>query len=196
MCSSDLSDFWVSSTDGARLMANALLWSGKIPPTIISAPADQILPLGATASFKVVAAGTSPLGYQWRLNGTNLPSATNTTLSIPVQTSSLGTYSIVVSNLYGTTTSLNALLNPQLRFLPPVVAGGTFSLFLVDADGSPVAASRAARVNLYATTNLTLPLSLWTLLTNAIVPSGSQLRADGFDVTNTSRRFFKAVEAP
>ena len=54
----------------------------------------------------------------------------------------------------------------------------------------------AARVNLYATTNLTLPLSLWTLLTNAIVPSGSQLRADGFDVTNTSRRFFKAVEAP
>ena len=189
-------DFWVSSTDGARLMANALLWSGKIPPTLISAPADLTLPLGATASFKVVAAGTSPLGYQWRLNGTNLPSATNTTLSIPVQTSSLGTYSIVVSNLYGTTTSLNALLNPQLRFLPPVVAGGTFSLFLVDADGSPVAASRAARVNLYATTNLASPLSLWTLLTNAVVPSGSQLRADGFDVTNTSRRFFKAVEAP
>jgi len=190
------SDFWVSSTDGARLMADALLWSGKIPPLILSGPADQVLPLGATASFKVVAAGTSPLAYQWRLNGTNLPSATGSTLSFTVQANSPGTYSVVVSNLYGTTTSLNALLNPQLRFLPPTVSGGTFSLFLADADGSPVAASRASRVSICTSTNLTLPISAWMVLTNAVVPSGSQLRADGFSVTNGTRQFFRAVEAP
>jgi hypothetical protein len=195
--SSDATGFgWISSTDGARLMANALLWSGKIPPTIISAPADQVLPLGATANFKVVAAGTSLLSYQWRLNGTNLPSVTNSTLTFTVQASSLGAYSVVVSNLYGTTTSLNATLNPQLRFLSPVVSGGAFSLFLVDADGSPVASNRAARVNLYATTNLALPMSQWTLLTNSVVPSGPQLRADGFSVSNSTSRFYQAVEAP
>jgi hypothetical protein len=195
--SSDSSGFgWVSSTDGARLMANALLWSGKIPPTILAGPADQVLPLGATATFKVVAAGTATLGYQWRLNGTNLPAATGAALTFTVQAGSSGAYSVVVSNLYGATTSLNALLNPQLRFLAPVVSGGTFSLFLADNDGSSVAASRASRVNLYSTTNLALPFSLWTLLTNAVVPSGGQLRADGFSVTNSARRFFRAVEAP
>ena len=88
------------------------------------------------------------------------------------------------------------MLNPQLRFLPPVVSGGAFSLFLVAADGSPVAASRASRVNLYATTNLALPISVWTLLTNAVLPSGSQLRADGFSVTNSSLQFYRAVEVP
>lgn len=195
--SSDSTGFgWVSSTDGARLMADALLWSGRIPPTILSAPADQILPIGATASFKVVAAGTSPLSYQWRLNGTNLPSATSSTLNFTVQAGSPGAYSVVVSNLYGMTTSLNAMLNPQLRFLPPTVSGGTFSLFLADADGSPVAPGRASRVGICTSTNLALPISAWTLLTNAVVPSGSQLRADGFSVTNGSSRYFRAVEAP
>ena len=195
--SSDSTGFgWVSSTDGARLMADALLWSGKIPPAILSAPADQVLPLGATATFKVVAAGTGPLGYQWRLNGANLPSATSSTLSFTVQPGSPGAYSVVVSNLYGMTTSLNATLNPQLRFLSPVISGGNFSLLLVDGDGSPVATNRASRVSLYATTNLAFPMSLWTLLTNAVLPSGSQLRADGFNVTNSSRQFYRAVEAP
>jgi hypothetical protein len=33
-------------------------------------------------------------------------------------------------------------------------------------------------------------------MTNAVVPSGSQLRADGFSVTNNNTRFFRALEAP
>lgn len=187
---------WQAGTDGAQLMVNALLWSGKIPPTILSAPADQVLPMGAPVNFKVTAAGTSPLTYQWRLNGTNLPAMTNSTLAFNVQPGNSGAYSVVVSNLYGTTTSVNATLNPQLRFLAPTISGGAFSLYLVNADGSPVAASRAARVNLYASTNLAAPFSLWTLLTNTVLPSGSQLRADGFSVTNTASRFFRSVEAP
>lgn len=188
---------WVSSTDGARLMANALLWSGRIPPTLLSAPASQALPPGATASFSVTAVGTSPLAYQWRLNGTNLLAATNRTLSVPVQAANFGAYSVVVSNLYGLTTSLNAQLNPQLFFLKPVIApAGGFSLYLADSDGSAVAPGRAARVNLYTSASVSLPFSLWTLLTNAVVSSGTQLRADGFSVTNSPESFFRAFEAP
>ena len=190
------SDFWLASTDGAQLMANALLWAGRIPPTIISGPVDQVLPIGATANFRVVAKGSSILGYQWRLNGTNLPSATGSTLAFTVQAGSPGNYSVVVSNLYGTTTSLNASLNPQLSFLPPTISGGGFSLFLVNADGSPVATNRAARVNILATTNVALPISQWSLTTNLVVPSGTQLRADGFNISNSASRFFRAVEAP
>ena len=187
---------WVATTDGAKLMVNALLWSGKIPPTILTAPTDLVLPIGATANFKVGAAGTSPLGYQWRLNGTNLPSATNSTLAFTVQSTSSGAYSVVVSNLYGSTYSVNATLNPQLKFVTPAPVGGAFSLYLMDVDGSPVATNRAARVGIYSTTNVALPTSLWNLLTNPVVPSGSQLRVDGFSVTNSSGQFFRSLEVP
>ncbi len=195
--SSDVrNDLWVSSTDGARLMANALIWSGRIPPTILAGPANQVLPVGATANFQVTATGTSALGYQWRLNGTDLPSATNSTLTFTVQPGSTGAYSVVVSNLYGTTTSLNATLNPQLRFLSPTISGGTFSLFLVNTDGSPVATNRASRINIFASTNVALPISEWMLTTNTVVPSGAELRADGFSVSTNASRFFRAVETP
>jgi hypothetical protein len=188
------SDFWVSSTDGARLMANALLWSGQIPPNILSAPADQELPLGTTATFNVFATGTSPLSYQWRLNGTNLPSATNNTLSVLVQSGQFGAYSVVVSNLYGATTSLSGLLNPPLLFLNPVVSNSKFSLFLVNADGSPVASNRAPRVQIYSANDPAF--ALWSLLTNPVVPSGTELRADGFSATNSAPTLYRAVETP
>ena len=195
--SSDVNNVgWVSSTDGARLMADALLWSGRIPPTIQNAPVDQVLPPGATATFKVLATGTPPLTYQWRFNGNNLAAATNNTLAVSVLPANEGAYSVIVSNLFGATTTLNAALNPQLRILPSAVVNGTFAIYLADADGTAVATNRASRVSLYTSTNLTLPPSAWTLLPNPVVPSGTQLRADGFSVTNAFSQFFKAVEIP
>ena len=194
--SDSFSASWLATTDGARLMADALWWSGRIPPTILAAPADQVIALGSTATFTVNASGTSPLSYQWRLNGTNLPSATGSALSFVAAGNSQGNYSVVVSNLYGATTSLGATLNPQLRFLTPIPSGGTFSLFLVNADGSPVATNRAARVRLYATTNAALPILNWSLLPNSVLPSNGQLRVDGFNLSNAPTRFFRAAEAP
>ena len=187
---------WVSTTDGARLMTDALLWSGRIPPNILNAPDDQILPPGATASFKVLADGTPPLTYQWRFNGNNLVSATNNTLAVSTLPANEGDYSVVVSNLFGATTTLNAALNPQLSLSPSAVVNGAFSIYLADADGTAVATNRASRVSLYSTTNLDLPPTAWTLLPNPVVPSGTQLRADGFGVSNGVRQFFKAVEIP
>lgn len=190
------SDFWVASTDGARLMADALLWSGRIPPTLLSGPADQVQPLGSIATFSAVAVGTSPLSYQWRMNGTNLPAGTNSTLSFVVQPNSAGTYSVVVSNLYGSTTSLNASFNSQLRLLVPAISGGAFSLFLVNDDGTPISPDRASRVQLYSSTNVGLPFAYWTFLTNTVNPSLGQLRVDGFSTTNGPTMFFRATEAP
>jgi len=91
---------------------------------------------------------------------------------------------------------LNAALNPQLHLSPSAVVNGTFSIYLADADGTAVATNRASRVSLYAATNLDLPPTAWTLLPNPVVPSGTQLRADGFGVSNGVRQFFKAVEIP
>ncbi len=187
---------WVSSSDGARLMANALVWVGKIPPTLLRAPSDQVSRVSGTASFSAVAVGIAPLSYQWRLNGTNLPGMTGTSLSFTVQPTSYGIYSVVVSNLLGTTTSLNASLAPPLRLLTPNPIGGNFSLFLAAANGSTVVTNRASRVSIYSTTNLSLPFSAWTLQPNLVYPSAGLLRADGFSTSGSASQFYRAVEAP
>lgn len=55
---------------------------------------------GATATFSVVAAGSSPLSYQWRLNGANLNGANGTALTLTnVQLAQSGSYTAQVTNL-------------------------------------------------------------------------------------------------
>ncbi len=88
------------------------------PPVIVSQPAsDTLIAGGNTATFGVAAEGMRPLGYQWFL-GTNAilaatnVTATNATLVVPnVQLGqSGGIYSVVVSNVLGSTNSSNAVL--------------------------------------------------------------------------------------
>ena len=42
------------------------------PPVILSPPLSQTINAGDGMSFFVLPAGTEPLAFQWRLNGTNL----------------------------------------------------------------------------------------------------------------------------
>lgn len=44
-------------------------------PIITAGPTSEIVTLGETVQFQVTATGIAPLVYQWRCNGTNLPSA-------------------------------------------------------------------------------------------------------------------------
>ena len=191
------SGFWVSTTDGAQLMADALLWSGRIPPSIITAPSDRVSPYGSAVSFSVAAVGAAPLSYQWRLNGTNLLSATNDVLNLTAQASNQGNYSVVVSNSYGQAISVNATLNPPLHFLPPdLPVANALLLQLINLDGSPVAANRAGRVQLYAATNLAQSPIPWVPLTNAVISANGLLQINGLTITNSAIEFFRAVEIP
>jgi Concanavalin A-like lectin/glucanases superfamily/Bacterial Ig domain/Immunoglobulin domain len=61
--------------------------------------------------FGVIAAGTQPIAYQWRLNGTNLAAATVSSLVLTnVQVAQAGAYSVLLSNSVGTLLSSNAIL--------------------------------------------------------------------------------------
>jgi hypothetical protein len=81
------------------------------PPVIQLHPLDQTVAVGGTATFSVTATGTLPFSYQWRLNGTNLSGATASSLVLAnVQLADAGTYSVVVSNVVGSVTSSNAIL--------------------------------------------------------------------------------------
>jgi hypothetical protein len=194
--SSDVrADFWVSSTDGARLMANALLWSGKIPPTISAGPTNQFASAGAHVSFSATAAGTPPLNYQWLLNGTNIAGATSNVLAITVQTNTTGSYRVIVSNPYGESISPAALLNPPIHFLQPVLSGTVLTLFLANLDGSPITAAEAAKIELFTTTDPSRPFSSWSPVVYPMVITNGLLRVDGVPLTG-SRTFFQAVQTP
>lgn len=89
-------------------------------PTITEQPTGVTNFPGATIGFSVTATSAIPLNYQWRFNGTNLPGATNSTLSRPAVTlANAGTYGVTAFNALGSVTSSNAAL--FVRSAPVIV---------------------------------------------------------------------------
>jgi hypothetical protein len=81
-------------------------------PTITTQPSNQGVNTGQTATFTVVAAGTSPLTYQWQKNGTNVSGATSSsyTTAAAVASDNGATFDVIVTNPAGSVTSLAATL--------------------------------------------------------------------------------------
>ena len=89
------------------------------PPSITGQPQSVTTNAGDNASFSVTACGTEPLSYQWSLNGTNILGATSSTLTISNVTEwDLGSYSVVITNAFGSVASSNATLS-----MYPFIAG-------------------------------------------------------------------------
>lgn len=84
---------------------------GTTAPLIVSQPGGQSQVPGMNATFTVSAGGTPPLSYQWAMNGTDIPGATASTYTVTnVQAASVGNYSVLVTNDYGSIVSSNAPL--------------------------------------------------------------------------------------
>ncbi len=82
------------------------------PPAIVSEPQHQTILNGADVVFSVTATGTPPLAYQWRLNGTNLPEAVDSNLTLAGATfAQSGFYTVSVTNAAGSTLSDPAALS-------------------------------------------------------------------------------------
>jgi hypothetical protein len=80
-------------------------------PGITNQPQSSSVAPGQAVVLSVGAVGYQPLFYQWRKNGGNIANATNATLTIlNAQESDNGTYSVIVSNSFGTVFSSNAAL--------------------------------------------------------------------------------------
>ena len=75
--------------------------------------------LGQNVTFSVNAGGTLPLTYQWYYNTNTLLSVgTNSTLTLTnVQPSDAGGYSVIVTNSYGSATSVVAQLTVNIFLL-------------------------------------------------------------------------------
>ncbi len=92
-----------------------------VAPVIVSEPQNQAVPQGGTISFSVNVTGSQPLDYQWFVNASNLPAATNATLTLTnVQLSQSGNnYLVMIANLAGSTNSSSALLTVTGSCTPP-----------------------------------------------------------------------------
>jgi len=118
------------------------------PPGITAQPASQTIAPGNPATFTVGVSGTAPFSYQWLFNGTNISGATNNPLVLTgVQLTNAGNYSVVITNLYGSTNSASAVLT--VTNTPPTISGAP--------QNQSVLAGQTATFSVTATG--TLPLS-------------------------------------
>jgi subtilisin-like proprotein convertase family protein len=138
----------VTNSSGSVTSAVAIL-SVLIPPNFTLQPQDATLTAGSTANFNGSASGSTPLSYQWRLQGTNLVNnarvsgATSSSLSITaVQATDAGAYTLLANNAIGSVTSSPAVLTvngPPVVTTPPAsqgVVAGTTALLTVSATGT------------------------------------------------------------
>ena len=93
------------------------------PPVITAQPTNQTVLAGSSPAFTVAAAGSGLLGYERYAAGTNLlQSGTNNTLTLPpVLASNAGSYTVVVTNAYGSVTSAVAALVVNIPLTAPQI---------------------------------------------------------------------------
>lgn len=114
------------------------------PPLITTQPASQSVATSSPASFNVVATGSPAPTFQWLRNGSPITNATSATLSFSsAQYADEGSYSVVVSNAYGSIVSDTvtlAIASPLTVVTPPAnieTPGGTDVTFNVTVSGRP-----------------------------------------------------------
>jgi endonuclease/exonuclease/phosphatase family metal-dependent hydrolase len=138
----------VANSGGSVVSSNAVL-TVNTPPLITGQPSSNTVFAGQSATFTVVATGAAPLSYQWRFNGTDVPSATgNSYTRTNVQTGDQGNYLVVITNYLGSVTSATAGLTvttqavgviAQWNFNSPTPDGNTATGTLTPSTGSGVA---------------------------------------------------------
>ena len=111
-----------------------------VDPMILAQPASQEIFAGQNAFFRVVAAGTSPLTYQWVRDGSPLAGATESSLVVPrVQWADSGRqFQVVVGSAGGSVTSSVAVLTTLAEGVPDSFnpgANGITRAMAVQPDG-------------------------------------------------------------
>ncbi len=113
------------------------------PPIIAAQPVGATLLVGSNFTLTVTASGTAPLAYQWRKNGGDVAGAIGTSYNVTgVQTNDTGAYTVLVTNVAGSVTSVVAQVN--VGYAPVIVQQpqpftnnlGTSNAFSVVVSGS------------------------------------------------------------
>lgn len=116
-------------------------------PQIVTAPVNQTVAAGQSATFSVTATGTAPLSYQWNKNGIAISGATSSSYSTPPTSAADNgdLFNVLVSDPVGNTASTDATLTvtggsaaPSIVAQPvnQTVTAGQTATFSVTATGT------------------------------------------------------------
>ena len=133
----------VISGAGGSITSSIVTLTVEAAPVIVGQPASKMAGVGSNPNFSVAVLGSGPFGYSLYFGGTNLvQSGTNSPLTLfNVSTNDTGSYTVLVTNGYGSVTSQVAMLTVVL---PPKITGqpvgqtnvtGTTVNFSVTAEG-------------------------------------------------------------
>ena len=81
------------------------------PPVLVNSLLRDNMRVGDDAvRFTVLVRGTGPISYEWRRNGVVIPGASSDVLVLPFPVIDVDSYSVTVSNDYGSVSSIPATL--------------------------------------------------------------------------------------
>lgn len=123
------------------------------PPSFVVEPADQIAELGDSLRMTAKVAGTSPIFYSWYHDATLLQNQTADTLLLTgIDTHSAGSYWVIATNAWGSSTSRFATLKVNLT--GNLLSNGSFENGLTGWDHDASASEIGAGVNGVKAANL------------------------------------------
>jgi sugar lactone lactonase YvrE len=134
----------VSNSVGSVTSQPAVLQVGTAP-VITNQPVSQEVVYPTNATFVGGASGSAPLRYQWLFNGTSMASATNASVVISnVVLTRAGSYQLVVTNVFGSTTSEAATLT--IDQAPPAFTSPPSSTTMVYGNASVLTAGAISTI--------------------------------------------------
>ncbi len=158
--------------------------SRRPEPSILEQPSSQLGFWGKGITFQVSAAGLGSLSYQWRKDGTLVPGGTDAFLSLSnLQMADAGSYSVVITNMFGCITSTPAILimNPAGVSIAPYA-------------GVTIEGVVGLTYGIQYTTDLT-DTNSWRGIANLTLEVPSQLWFDVQPAVQT-KRFYRVVPGP
>ena len=170
-------------------------------PMFNQQPEPQTVYSGYGASFSVVAMAPQPPTYQWQLNGSNIPGATNVVLNLAAaQPANAGEYRVAVGNGFGTNFSIAAALtvltnSPVIltQPVPQTVVSGATVVFSTSATG-PIPIGYQWQFN---SSNIAGATNSWLTLTNVALTNGgyySVLVGNPYAQTTSSNALLTVVD--
>lgn len=117
-------------------------------PNIVSQPTSISVTVGTSANFRVEAAGTAPLTYQWQRDGVDISGATASTYSLvsPTAADSGATFRVVVSNSAGSIVSAAARLTVLAAAIAPSIATAPANVTVNEGQSALLLSSLPARL--------------------------------------------------
>jgi Concanavalin A-like lectin/glucanases superfamily len=127
------------------VQANLTVLPAVAPTNGVVSPVTTTRYQGGSVLYSVTAQGSTPFTYQWTHATTNLPSATNATLTVTnLQLTGAGAYACIVGNAFGSSTSAPAALTVSVpvpgSYAEAVVANNPYAFYQLNETSTTVIA--------------------------------------------------------